>query len=217
MSQVKRLVLLCAALVGVAACASQDAAVSILPASGNNFAALGHDQWFPIGVPVPDEARTDSFVRSWYGKQLAAFSEPRMGSFVDSSNVDAVRFLWLRTFDHPIVVRAIRRGSAYALIGIELGGAGGYEPGRVVRRDSVAIDAVTWARLTNGLSDSTFWADAPRSMGLDGAQWIVEGVSPGKLYIVSRWSPADTLPSSGVRAFGLLMLEAAHLTPNRIY
>jgi hypothetical protein len=196
----------------------QTATSPLLPAGVRNLAATPHDGRFPIGALTRERAQSDSFVRGWYGDHLTALGEPRLGTFVDSVDTDAVRFLYLRSFHHPISVRAMRRGATYALIGVELDGAGGYEPGNVLRRDSATIDSGVWMWLTRLLSDARTWDSRnPDELGLDGAEWIIEAASGGKLYAIDQWSPLEFGPHENVRAFGVGMLRAAKLAREPIY
>ena len=51
------------------------------------------------------------------------------------------------------------------------------------------------------------------SVGVDGAQWIVEGVRNGKYHLVDRWSP-DT---GAFREAALLLLQWTDLPIDEIY
>lgn len=190
----------------------------LLPPGVPNLATHPHDGRFPVGIFFPGRRDVDDFVRSWYGNQLHALGEPRLGHFVDSADTDAVRFLWLRSFHHPIAVRAIRRGSRYALVGTELDGAGGYAPGRILRQDSIAITEKEWSALVAPIRSASFWAPQPAdNKGLDGAQWLVEAVEEGKLCLVDWWTPREDGPGAPVRAFGLAMVRAARIVPDEVY
>ena len=196
---------------------SQPTPASILPAGVRNVESGPHGLMASTKVTT-GSAREDSALRSSYDEELAAFAEPGLGAFADSVDTEVVWFIWMRTFHHPVVVRAIRRDTSYALIGVELDGAGGYEFGKLLRRDSTRISAATWRSLTAPLRDPRLWTPPPSDMvGLDGATWTIAGSSGGRLYITRAWSPKARGRSAAVRAFGLAMLRAAKLARDPIY
>ena len=49
--------------------------------------------------------------------------------------------------------------------------------------------------------------------GLDGAQWIIEGLLNGNYHIVDRWSPEE----GSIRAIGLHFLKLSDLKVDEIY
>ena len=134
-----RHIIVFAILIVAAGCQTESHQPPMSPPGSRNLAATPHDGLLPIGVFAPRDTGLDAFTRGWYESHLAAMKEPRLGAFVDSGNVEAVRFLWLRSFHHPIAVRAMRRGASYSLIAVELAGAGGYAPGAVLHRLVVAV------------------------------------------------------------------------------
>jgi hypothetical protein len=85
-------------------------------------------------------------------------------------------------------------------------GAGGYEPGHILQNSTSTLtrDQTEW--FLGKIEDNKFWklsaVDKTR-MGLDGGQWIIEGVKDGNYHIVDRWSPEG----GPVRTIGLLMLH----------
>lgn len=125
---------------------------------------------------------------------------------------EAYRFLWLRSFHNPIVVRIERTGEHYELSATIMSGAGGYDPGIVSRRITKALSQSDWARLVAALDKLGFWTmptepapsdDGIVTVGVDGANWIIEGRRDSH-HVVDRWSGED-----GVQAVGILMLTLA--------
>jgi hypothetical protein len=155
--------------------------------------------------------------RTVYAEYLAAMSEPRLDRFADSTDVVAVRLLWLRSFHVPMAVRVMRRGSAYALIAVQLGPPDQDRPGGVLRRDSVALDARTWAQLTAPVADARFWQPSAPVLGLDGAQWAIERVQPGVYQVGDWWSPSKAHGTAHVRAFGIALLRRTRFDLGPIY
>lgn len=144
-------------------------------------------------------ADADAFRNDWYGKQYAALQEPPLGHLsAGAINREVYRFTWLRTFDHPIVIR-VEIGNLRAQVFIkETNGAGGYNPGRLIRNTQFDLKASQIAELRKALDESRFWRE-PRDeksdlIGLDGAQWIFDGCKDEDCHIVDRWSPNEKTP-----------------------
>lgn len=107
------------------------------------------------------------------------------------SRYPVYRFLWLRTFHHPVVVRVEKRKDGMHLFAVELDGAGGYEPGsesrrieRVlsVREGKIFDEAVATARVLDA-------PDKRELVGLDGSEWIVEARDGARYQIHDVWTP----------------------------
>jgi hypothetical protein len=98
-----------------------------------------------------------------------------------------------------------------------LDGAGGYAPGKVLKRVERALSPVEREKLMANLSRIDFWRMETNSggAGLDGAQWIMEGVHDGRYHVVDRWSPE----SGAYREACLLFVELAGISipAHRIY
>jgi hypothetical protein len=75
-----------------------------------------------------------------------------------------------------------------------------------VRSDASTLTKERTDWFLGKIQENKFWDLATRDksrMGLDGAQWTLEGVKNGDYHIVDRWSPND----GPVRVIGPLMLE----------
>lgn len=134
---------------------------------------------------------------SWYQKNLDALREPSLWESSKQSSTNQIyRFLWLRSFHHPIAVRLnINPDGTGTLTTKVCGGAGGYEPGKLIvnRSQKVAADRVKW--FLDQVDEEQYWSlpseeeKDPNTVELDGAQWIVEAVKDGNYKVVDRWSP----------------------------
>jgi len=147
--------------------------------------------------PFPENALNDRWenedrlLDDWYGKHLRAMREKSLLDISDK-NTETYRFLWLRTFHHPIAVTAIREGYSFRMVSRELDGAGGYEPGKMHRTDNIELSKDQWCKLIKLLDDASYWNMPPHQRdesGEDGAQWVLEGVSDNRYHLVDRWSP----------------------------
>ena len=135
-------------------------------------------------------------------------SEPSLWELSKDKTAHIYRFLWLRTFDHPISVRVeICEDGSSTVVTKVLSGQGGYEPGhlKLVERRKLARKDIE--HLLSRLGELEFWQLSsievdPNFIHLDGARWILEGVRAGKYHVVDRWSPE----TAKGRALGLTFL-----------
>lgn len=172
---------------------------------------VGGPKYFPPGALSPDPW-SDSFRGQWFSQHLDSLEEPVLYKAGPSGGF---RFTWLRTFHHPIAIRISPLGdNSYQLTATELGGAGGYTPGQIVRRHQRVLSPAEFARALELLRDPELWSPAVEPSGLDGAEWIIEATEGG-YRVVSQWSPTEGL----IRAVGVEFLRLAdlHIPPNEMY
>lgn len=165
-------------------------------------------RYFPA-LTFNEKDNIDSFVRRWYSRNLDRMEEPSLscGPFEGD---EVYRFLWLRTFHNPVAVRVSRQASTYNLEAVILDGAGGYDPGQISDRISKNLSLSQWQDLMAKLDEIQFWNMNTNNhdlMGIDGAQWIIEGRRSGTYHVVDRWGGAD-----GAEAIGLHFLLLAGLS-----
>ena len=158
-----------------------------------------------LGHPLP---RFDALRRDWYSKHLQAAGEPSLFERTRGGRSDVLRFLWLRTFHAPIVIRIEdMRQPRPRMIATELSGQGGYAPGRVTRRIKRMLTVKEAAALRRQLAIHNplvlpAGSDNCDSSG-DGSQWIIERAAGPRYKLVDRWRP-DRGP---VRTAGMAMLR----------
>jgi hypothetical protein len=131
----------------------------------------------------------DTFRNEWYSKHLKALNEPALPS-IGGAN-ETYRFLWLRSFHHPIAIRAWRTGEERNMVFKELDGAGGYGPGKLIANETRRLTANEWDEFIDLLQKASYWQlpTESKDSGLDGAQWVLEGKKDEQYHIVDRWSP----------------------------
>ena len=154
------------------------------------------------------EGEFDARGTGWYSEALRAMREPSLLSG-QAPDAEIYRFLWLRSFHHPIAVRITRQDGAVWLHAVELDGAAGDEPGRIARRRERPLDEGEWQAVQQQLDAIEFWA-LPTEVdhgGKDGARWILEGWRGGKHHVTDRWSPE----SGAYREAGLFFLQLSGL------
>lgn len=154
----------------------------------------------------------------WYTKHLIALDEPSLFEASTDKKLHCYRFLWLRTFDHPISLRLIVDPEGTGLIYVKTAdGAGGYEPGKLITNETVPVTKQNVDKFLRMLNKLQFWNLPTRAktdeMGLDGAQWILEGVLNGQYHIVDRWSPEK----GSYREAALFLVDLARLKIKNIY
>jgi hypothetical protein len=134
---------------------------------------------------------------------------------------ETFRFLWLRSFDHPIGIRIVCVERTCELTAQRLGGRGGYEPGSLVERKARTLSEREAARFRALLTEVQFWGQQPpdKRIGLDGAQWVLEGRRGQHYHVWDVWSPETSGPFTGFRQPCLELLRLSGLTvrPSAIY
>ncbi len=188
---------------------------SVLVIFALSLAVSAQDQqpYFPNGV-LSEIPRVDVFKTNWYSNQLRALNEPSLLSLATDHTQESYRFVWLRSFHHPVVVRlSIAKDGIGKITSKEGNGAGGYKPGKAdVNKLLPATPKQTQAFLAK-IEQTDFWniLSQDTTPGLDGAQWIVEGVKNGKYHVVDKWSPKE----GPIRELGLALLDLGHMKQSK--
>ncbi len=171
-----------------------------------NFPPDKNPRYFPPGV-FTETGDNGDFKAHWFGSSLRALKEPSISEV--AAGADSVyRFLWLRTFHYPIAVRIILRRNGTGTLTVKMSnGQGGYEPGTMIVNSSRALTSKETAPILELVAALDFWhaptepanpiaPDGTVQVGLDGAQWILEGLQNGKYHVIDRWSPKKALFAS---------------------
>ncbi|GMT49089.1 MAG: hypothetical protein IEMM0008_0628 [bacterium] len=161
----------------------------------------------------PKNKMGESYAK-WYSKHLRKMNEPILYT-VTNKKIEIYRFTWLRTFHHPIMIRVYQSGKKSFLIAKELSGAGGYDPGEMKHNVKRQLHKKEWQNILTHVKRSSYWFLKTKidDLGLDGAQWIMEGVKKGKYHVVDRWSPEK----GSYRELCLYLLKLSGLKVKRIY
>lgn len=149
--------------------------------------------YFPGGVLSPDDTSGAAFRDLWYSRHLRAMGEPRLAEAAASAD-EVFRLTVLPSFSPAFAVRLHRRGPSAVVVTTVLSGAGGYEPGEAARHDSVEVTVDDAAAYFQRANAAEFWSMPVqgRDLGLDGSEWILEGVRDGRYHVVDRWTPYAT-------------------------
>ena len=128
----------------------------------------------------------------WYAKHFEAAGERNLCESAATEN-EVYRFTWLRTFHDPITIRISKTSNGAVIIAKRLDGSGGYAPGTLAESRSRELSRADWLQFQQLLQRLDYWSDAvPEDHelgGLDGAQWILEGVRGDTYRALDRWSP----------------------------
>lgn len=162
------------------------------PGISQELSSLKKDKngYFPERI-FSDGWDTNS-IANWSSEFLEAMGADSLLNIKDE-NKEVYRFLWLRTFDHPVFIEVERDAYSFYLIGREFDGQGGYEPGKLSRKDEFSLGQDNWCEFMRLIEKSNFWNMKPTESesGLDGSYWIMEGVKDNHYHAVYRWTPRD--------------------------
>lgn len=177
------------------------------PGKSKEFTAASTSSYFPRGLLSQNEWG-DQFKTEWYSKHLRAMEEAPL-SFPDKQTLESYRFLWLRSFHHPVAVRLWKTETDQFISVKELSGAGGYEPGTFILKSQRKLSQAEWDAFMRVLEYSCYWEQPTEEddAGLDGARWILEGFRQSRYHAVDRWTPQ----SGSFREACLYMLKLSRL------
>jgi hypothetical protein len=97
------------------------------------------DSYFPNGA-LSDDDRVGRFKVRWYSDQLRALNEPSLLDKAKNPSLQSYRFVWLRTFNHPVAVRLDITSDGAGKLTVKIAdGAGGYKPGKLIEDTSPSV------------------------------------------------------------------------------
>lgn len=163
---------------------------------GKPHKRFADDNYFPVGVFSPHEDKLN-WITKFYSSSLAAMQEPPLSSLKDT-NVEAYRFLWLRSFHPPVSVRLWRTGKQSHMTTKQLSDVGVPQNGEAIvpktmaSNETQSITEEEWDHFQELLKKAEFWSmptvdETP--IALDGAGWLLEGVKLDQYHVVHRQSP----------------------------
>jgi hypothetical protein len=170
-------------------------------------------RYFPAGS-FGSKASIEQLKTEWYSSKLAALHESSLWEVSrQHRSIETYRFLWLRTFHHPLSIRVtVAGGGAGVLEAKETDGFGGLPGlGKLIRDDKRILSKGELELFFTKLDLLRLWVsqnDNEYRGGPDGAQWVLEAVKNGKYRILDVWSPED---SDSMRSFGIAILALAHV------
>lgn len=174
-------------------------------------------QYFPKSSV---DLRGDEFKSQWYSSQLRALQEPSLLPLAKTSSSESYRFLWLRSFNHPVAIRLDPKSDGTSVLTTKVAnGSGGFRPGVLTENTSKVLTKEQTQKCLSRVAKLNFWT-APNSVddqkGTDGSQWIIEGVKGGQYHVVDRWMPREGI----ARELGMMLvfdLAGMSIPKNEIY
>jgi len=158
----------------------------------------------------------DPLLDAYFARELVAMNEPSLRDYRGTRST-AYRFLWIRSFDDPIAVRAEEHAGRATLIVKRLHSEGGRGERLDLDRER-PLTRREWARVESDLA-AAHLADTPSTRddnGFDGSEWMLEGVRDDRQHVVRRWSP-DRPEDAAFRSACLTLLWLAGSDVDRGY
>jgi len=155
------------------------------------------------------------FVTNWYSAQLIALEESSIYSQRIDINKQCYRFTCLRTFHNPFSIRIDINSDNSVLLTFKMSsGAGGYDPGTLIKDMKIELTKLEVNKLLMKIDDIKYWnmQSLETKRGLDGSEWLIEGLLNGNYYIVQRWSPKTT-----IKDLGSIFIELSKETITNLY
>jgi hypothetical protein len=151
------------------------------------------ESYFPP-LAFSDRPDLHAFIENWYASHLQALGEAAIYHPTSKRHSEVYRFLWLRTFHHPLIFRLDVAPDLTGIVSYkEAGGAGGYAPGDLVEEESKLVSQALVSEFSAALNELGFW-QMPSSQahgGCDGSEWVLEAFQSDKYHVVSRWCGGD--------------------------
>lgn len=176
--------------------------------------AFAQGSYFPPKA-FDDDTRSDQFAADWYSHVLECLREPSIWELSKNPSNETYRFLWLRTFDHPISVRLEVKPDGSGVLSTRIGsGSAGFLSSMkdVIESNSRTLKSEEVQSLLREVTEVDFWSIPSHiqhdQTGTDGSEWIIEAANGGHYHIVTRWSPYDN-PVAAKRAIRKLGLALA--------
>jgi len=151
----------------------------------------------------------DTFVNSWYSHMLFALREPVLKDYKGDKEI--YRFTWLRSFNHPAVIRLEKQGDIVRLFSKVSNGAGGYEPGKIILDTTLSVTQKQVDTIKQKIELANFWTlqtESRDTNGLDGSEWIIEVYKNGNYHMVVRWTPEK---GTNFRAIGEYLFSISQI------
>ncbi len=154
-----------------------------------------------------------NILESWGNRVLFSLNEPVLFNYV--ANGEFIRFVWLRSFENPIIIRVNKfSDTVYAVIKeLKLQTIDTMPP--VVLKDTIiTLDKELWQNVMKPIDTSDFWSlqYADSSLNEDGAVWFLECSISNRYKVIRRWDNGHLL-SEPFRSY---LLPLINLVPSNV-
>lgn len=128
---------------------------------------------------------------------LELLGEPSLEKIVEREQLPAIRLIWVRTFHHPISLRAYMTKEGPRFRVARMSGKGGYDWGKLDFENDFPLKDDAWKHLLQLLNEDKArqpFKDAKPGtrgllLGLDGSTWTLEVVDKSGYTVDQAWSP----------------------------
>ena len=150
--------------------------------------------YFPVtkNSNLDNNVKLDSFLNSWYSKQLFALKEPILFSGQVADKL-VYRMTVLRTFANPYTMRIENNNDTITLYWKECDGSGGYEPGNLIKDKKISLAIEDWTTIEKYIAEIDFWnlptQDETVDSPPDGTTGIIEGKKGSQYNMITNWNP----------------------------
>ena len=160
--------------------------------------------YFSDGTLGENQRSHDNY-NHWFSRYLSRMQEPVLWKS-NSEKEEIYRFLWLRTFRSPVCIRINISSDSSATVTTKVtNGAGGYLPGELIQNSTVRLSENQKSNFLDTVNKNRFWTlENGKHSGLDGSQWVIEGLKNDEYHVTHIWSPE---PNNNIREIGMLMLK----------
>jgi len=126
---------------------------------------------------------------NYYTKFLISCDEPAL----DEKLPDTYRFIYLRSFHNPIIVRLEKDKNNVKIYWKITDGKGGYDLGKMFVNEIKTLSIEDWNDFEKLVNDKKFWTmnSFNNDIENDGATWLIEGKKQGKYHLVERWGGGE--------------------------
>lgn len=149
------------------------------------------DKYFPrdslFFVSGDNQRSADLFIKNWYSETLFNLQEPILYDYPGEG--EAIRLLWLRAFDNPLIVRVSKfQDTVYANIK-ELKSKSYDTKPQILKDTIILLETKKWQEILSGLQENNFWNAKieDNSSGKDGIAWFLECHLQNKYHYINRW------------------------------
>ena len=175
-----------------------------------SLASCAQDGFFPKSA-----FESDRFMADWFTDELKVLGEPSLWQGSKTSPSESYRFLWLRTFHHPIAIRLDLRNDGVGILTTKVAsGTSGFPQKKpyLVENISRPLTREQTQSFLGRINKVSFWdlpQDVENRAGNDGSEWIIEGVKRGNYRVLHKWTPvAGAVHELGLAlAFGLAQMS----------
>ena len=127
-------------------------------------------------------------VESWAAEALFSLKEPVLNTYLGEG--EFIRFVWLRAFENPVVIRVNKfNDTIYASIKELAIKSTESKATRIMKDTVITLGKSKWNELVTPINQSGFWnaSYSDTSFGKDGATWFLECRLNNQYKVIQRW------------------------------